>query len=395
MQPVFIRLDFDNGLQTHAMFLHYIARFCIRQVFFIDIFIDIRHQSFVECCIMVKSSSLSEIARIAGVSISTVSRVLNEKPGIGAETRMRVLEIYKDLVTSQSTAGKHPVTRQTRTIGQVLYRRSLPSGYHTSSQNAIGIHEITQRFGYHLLTTFVTDEDMENGLQLPMIKEKKVDGIILTGPQLESSFIRDVANSGIPIVLIDNRLKEIELDCVLDENEGPVYELTQHLIQKHNHHNIVFLSGPEAWISSRERGAGYNLAMGKASLQPKTIYMPETTVESGSNAMKKAIEVFPEITAVVAVNDNVAMGSIRACREMGYPVPGKIAVVGFDDIECADLFSPPLTTAHSFAEEMGKKAVSRLIDLIEGDSDRKHIHLTLRLPARTIFRASCGCRENP
>jgi DNA-binding LacI/PurR family transcriptional regulator len=385
VQPLFIMLDFDKGLQAYAMFLHYIASFCIRQVFFIDNLIDIRHQSFVECCIMVKSSSLSEIARIAGVSISTVSRVLNEKPGIGAETRMRVLEIYKDLVTSQSTAGKHPVTRQTRTIGQVLYRRSLTSGYHTSSQNAIGIHEITQRFGYHLLTTFVTDEDMENGLQLPMIMEKKVDGIILIGPQLKASFIRDVAKSCIPVVLIDNRLEEREMDCVLDENEGPVYELTQHLIQKHNHRNIVFLSGPEAWISSRERGAGYNLAMGK----------PETTVESGSNAMKKAIEAFPEITAVVAVNDTVAMGSIRACREMGYPVPGKIAVVGFGDIEFADLFYPQLTTAHTFAEEMGKKAVSRLIDLIEGDSDREHIHLTLRLPARTIFRASCGCRENP
>jgi len=340
---------------------------------------------------MIKSISISKIAQIADVSISTVSRVLNEKPGISAETRKHVLDIYKDLITLSSTVGKHPITGQTNTIGLVLHRTSLPSRYSTSFQNTIGIHEITQHSGYHLLNTYVTDADMKNGRGLPMIKEKKVDGIILAGPQLESSFIRDVAKSNIPIVLIDNRIKEKEMDCILDENEVSVYKLTRHLIQKHNHHNIVFLSGPEAWISSRERGAGYSRAMGKASLQPRVIYMPETTVESGSVAMKNAVEAFPGITAVVAVNDAVAMGSLLASREMGYPVPGKIAVVGFGDTECANLSSPPLTTIQTFAEEIGKKAAARLINLIESGSDREHIPLTLRLPARTIFRGSCGC----
>ena len=337
---------------------------------------------------------MSEIARIAGVSISTVSRVLNEKPGISTKTRKLVLNIYKELNSSSSTEGKHPITRQVNIIGQVLYRKSLHSANQTLSRNTIGIDEITQRFGYHLLTTVITDEDMEKGFQLPMIKEKKVDGIIFIGPQIKSSFIQDAVKSGIPVVLINNRLKEQELDCVLDENESSVYELTQHLIQQHNHYNIVFLSGPKTWVSSREHGTGYCLAMEKASLQSKIIYMPETTLETGFNAMKKAIEEFPGITAVVAANDSVAMGSICACREMGYPVPGKIAVVGFGDIECGDFFYPPLTTARTFAEEAGKKAVSHLIGLIERDSDREHIPLILRLPVRTIFRTSCGCGED-
>lgn len=236
---------------------------------------------------MIKSSSMGEIARIAGVSISTVSRVLNEKPGISPETRKRVLDIYKDIITSSGITDRHPITGKTHTIGQILHRKYLSTEYYTSFQNSIGIHEIAQRFGYHLLTTFITDEDMDKELQLPMIKEKKVDGIIFIGSQIESSFINDAAKSGIPIVLIDNKLKEKKLDCVLDENEGSVYELTHHLIQKHNHSNIVFLSGPKAWISSRERETGYRLAMEKASLQSKIIYMPETTLESGFNAMKK------------------------------------------------------------------------------------------------------------
>jgi len=373
-------------MQAYTTYLHSIAYFNVCQVFYGHLLLF-----FIECEVMIKSSSMGEIARIAGVSISTVSRVLNEKPGISPETRKHVLDIYKNVITSSGITDRHPITGKTHTIGQILHRKYLSTEYYTSSQNTIGIYKIAQRFGYHLLTTFVTDKDMDNELQLPMIKEKKVDGIIFMGSQIESSFIQDAAKSGIPIVLIDNRLKEKELDCVLDGNEGSVYELTQHLIQKHNHCNIVFLSGPKDWISSRERGKGYRLAMEKASLQSKIIYMPETTLKSGFNAMKKVVEEFPEITAVVAVNDSVAMGSICACREMGYPVPGKIAVVGFGDTECANLFSPPLTTVQTFAKEIGKKAAARLIDLIESESDREHIPLTLRLPAKLIFRDSCGC----
>ena len=375
-----------NFMQAYTTILHYIAGFPACQVFYGHLLLF-----FIEYEVMIKNSSMGEIARIAGVSISTVSRVLNEKPGISPETRKRVLDIYKDIITSSGITDRHPITGKTHTIGQVLHRKYLSTEYYTSFQNTIGIHEIAQRVGYHLLTALITDEDMDKELQLPMIKEKKVDGIIFMGSQIESSFIHDAAKSGIPIVLIDNKLKEKELDCVLDENEGSVYELTQHLIQKHNHSNIVFLSGPKAWISSRERETGYRLAMEKASLQSKIIYMPENTLESGFNAMKKVVEGFPEITAVVAVNDSVAMGSIYACREMGYPVPGKIAVVGFGDTACANLFSPPLTTVQTYAEEIGKKAAARLIDLIESEADREHIPLTLRLPSRMIFRGSCGC----
>jgi len=341
---------------------------------------------------MIKRSSMGEIARIAGVSISTVSRVLNEKPGISPETRKRVLDIYKDIITLSGITGRHPITGKTNTIGLILHRKHLSNEYHTSFHNTIGVHKIAQRFGYHLLTTFVTDEYMDTDLQLPMIKEKKVDGIIFMGSQIESSLIQDTAKNDTPIVLINNMLKGKGLDCVLDENEGSVYELTQHLIQKHNHCNIVFLSGPKTWISNRERETGYRLAMEKASLQSKIFYMRETTLESGFNTMKKVVERFPEITAVVAVNDSVATGSICACREMGYPVPEKIAVVGFGDIEYTNFFYPPLTTVHTFAEEAGKKAGSRLIDLIEGGSNREHIPQTLRLPARTLFRTSCGCK---
>jgi len=335
---------------------------------------------------------MSEIARIAGVSISTVSRVLNEKPGISTETRKRILDIYKEIITSSKTAGRHQIIMQTRTLGQVFHKKALATKSPTLSQNLIGINEAAQRFGYHLLTAFVTDRDMKNGFQLPMLKEKKVDGIILIGPQLESSFILDIVKSSVPVVLIDNRLEQGVVDCVLDENKNPIYELTKHLIQKHNHHNIIFLSGPETWINSKERAVGYNLAMEEASLHPRILYMPEATLESGFNTMKKAIERFPETSAVVTVNDTVAIGSILACREIGYSVPDKIAVVGFGDIEFADLFYPQLTTVHTFAEEIGNKATSRLINLIECPSDREHIHLTIRLPARPIFRTSCGCR---
>ena len=106
---------------------------------------------------------------------------------------------------------------------------------------------------------------MNNAFQLPMIREKRVDGLILSNPALNASFILKLYKSGLPVVLFDNALQKTDLDCVLHENEESVYQLTQHLIHEHQHQTIVFLSGPDTWLSSQERAAGYRRALVEAS----------------------------------------------------------------------------------------------------------------------------------
>ncbi len=340
---------------------------------------------------MKKQATLREVAEKAGVSISTVSRVINDQPGIGSETRARVLAIAQKLQFVPNAAAQNLATKRTRNIGLITYKWSSPSRFVASSLDSVGINDVCHRLGYHLLTTLVDEQAMKNPRQLPMVRENRVDGLILAGPAIKPSFILDLHNSGLPIVLLDNRLRGTDIDCVLHENVESACRLTQHLIREHQHETIVFLSGPDTWLSSQERAAGYGRAIAKASLEPHIIYMPNTTVETGMEAMETALAELPNLTAVVAVNDAAAIGAIRTCKANGRSVPEDIAVTGFDNVGWAELHDPPLTTARAFGEEMGRQAAQRLVELIESSPDQEHIRYRLRVGAKLIIRRSCGC----
>jgi len=342
---------------------------------------------------MTNPPTLREIARRAGVSVSTVSRVLNDRPGISPDTRAKVLAVARELRFTPNVAAQSLVTKRTRNIGLVTYKWAVPSHFVASSLDSVGIDEVCQRRGYHLLTTLVDESAMKNALQLPMVREKRVDGLILAGPAIKPAFVLELYNSGLPIVLLDNRLRGTDIDCVLHENETSAYRLTQHLLQQHGQRRIVFLSGPESWLSSQERAAGYRQAMVEAGLEPRLIFMPNTTVETGMAAMETALTAHPDLTAVVAVNDAVAIGAVRTCKRAGLSVPEQVAVVGFDNISWAALYDPPLTTVHAFGEEMGRQAAQRLIELIESGPEAEHIRLRLRVATKMVIRRSCGCQS--
>lgn len=343
---------------------------------------------------MVKQPTLRDIAEKAGVSVSTVSRVLNDRPGIGAETRTRVLNVAQELRFVPNAAAKSLVTKRTGNIGLVGFKRTVPARFISSSLDSVGINDECERNGYHVLTSQVGLEAMKNPLHLPMVREQRVDGLILAGPALEPSFVLELYNSGLPIVLLDNSLRGTEIDCVLHENETGCYRLTHHLINHHQHKSVVFLSGPEAWLSSRERAAGYLRALTEASLAPQVLYMPETTVETGMEAMQAVLSGGRQATAVVCVNDAVAIGAARACKAAGCSIPESMAISGFDDVGWAQHHEPPLTTVHAYGEEMGRQAARRLIELIETEPEQEHVRLRLRVGVRVIIRRSCGCHES-
>jgi LacI family transcriptional regulator len=340
---------------------------------------------------LAKQPTLRDIAEEAGVSVSTVSRVLNDQPGIGSDTRTRVLRVAQELRFAPNAAAKSLVTKRTNNLGLVTYRWSVPSRFFAASLDSVGIDEECQRRGYHVLTSLVDEEAMRRPLQLPMVHERRVDGLIAAGPAVKPSFVLELYNSGLPIVLLDNSLRGTDIDCVLHENETGAYRITRHLIDKHGHKTIIFLSGPESWLSSRERAAGYRRAIAESSLEPHVFYMDMTTVETGQEMMKVALNQLPHLSAVVGVNDAVAIGAMQACKSAGCSVPEDFAVTGFDNVSWAQLHDPPLTTVHAFVEEMGRQATRRLIELIESDSGKEHIRIRLRVGTKLVIRQSCGC----
>lgn len=332
--------------------------------------------------------SLQEIAELAGVSTATVSRALNDRPGVNPETREQILRIAREVGYMPNMAAKGLATSRTFTLGCINYdRKPQPiSSYHV--QIVQGIDQEARQRGYHVITTFVDAGMMDDAMQLSLVTEQRVDGLILVGPALKASFIIQLYNSGIPIVLVDNVLNETSIDAVVCDNVGGTYRVTRHLIAVHGRRKLAFFSGPADWFSSRERRQGYEQALREIGQESWLVYMPDTTVNTGYAAMLEALERYPDLEGVIAVNDATAVGAIRASKDQGRQIPQDIAVVGFDNVTWGPLHNPPLTTVRMFKHETGIQAARRLIDVIERETLPG---FQLRLGTEMIVRESCGC----
>jgi DNA-binding LacI/PurR family transcriptional regulator len=189
---------------------------------------------------------------------------------------------------------------------------------------------------------------------------------------------------------VDNVLSETAFPSVLADNKGGCQAVTKHLIEVHDHRRITLLRGPAGWISSEERAAGYLAAMQQAGLQPNVVETSDTTIETGQESTLRVLETQPETTAIVAVNDAMAIGAMRVARQLGRQVPGDLAVVGFDNISWATYADPPLTTVRIPKIEMGRLAARLLLERMEGTiTAGSRTTITTQL----IIRASCGCSE--
>jgi LacI family transcriptional regulator len=333
--------------------------------------------------------SLEAIAEKAGVSTATVSRALNDRAGVNPETRERILLIARELGYMSNATAKGLATSRTYTLGLIIYERPPQQPISDFPDETMqGIDQEARKHGYHVITTFVNNDMMQDALHMPLLSEQRVDGLILEGPALKASFIIQLYSSNIPIVLVDNLLNETRIDAIVCDNVGGTYGITRHLIDVHGLRNLVFVSGPADWFSNRERRQGYTQALDEIGQAPRVVYMEDTTVQLGYAAMPEILERFPDLQGIVAVNDATAFGLIRACKECGIQVPGDMAVVGFDDVGWAPLHDPPLTTVRISWREIGIQAARHLIDRIERNA---LTNFQLRLSTELIIRQSCGC----
>jgi len=343
-----------------------------------------------------RSVTQKEIAEQLGVSIATVSRALNDQPGVSPEVRAAILEAAREMDYSPNVSARGLVTARTYNVGYIGYKYNSGSSANLRPSNVTsgtleGVDEELTRHGYHVLTTYA-DKETVRGLDVPnMVRQSRVDGLILNGPAFSPRFILQLRNMGLPIVLVDNLLNETVIDCVLCDNESGAYQAVKHLIE-HGHERILFLSGPMEWLSSRERATGYRRALHEAGLEPHVLFMPKTTVDTGCKAMLTALEEYPDLTAVMAVNDATAVGATRACQQAGRIVPDEVAIAGFDDEPWAQVHTPPLTTVRICWREIGIQAARRVVDLIERDNQ---VPIRMRLAVELIIRQSCGCHTTP
>lgn len=331
---------------------------------------------------------MEEIARQLGVSIATVSRALNDRPGVSTDTRQRVLELSAHLSYVPHSAARGLATMQTHTVAFLTAHRALPlvADYFYQRIMLGAQHELAQH-GYYLIVAALPLDQLNDLPNLRLLQENRVDGVILAGPEMPPRHILALRAKRIPMVLVDNVLPHTPIDCVLSEDETGGYNATVHLLA-HGHSRVVVLTGPLDWPSSLARYEGYRRAMTEKGFELREVHETETTIESGDRAMRAALQAYPDLSAVFAVNDSMAIGAMRAAREAGRSVPDAVAVVGFDDIEWATHADPPLTTVKIHKRQMGAVAARRLVALIENE-DEASIRSTVT--TQLIIRASCGC----
>ena len=337
-------------------------------------------------------SIVEEIAKALGVSGATVSRALNDRPGVGSELRERILAKARELNYTPNLTARGLATSQTFNIGFFfLQKPQLPARADPFYSEILhSVQAVIARTDYHIAFETVTPDALTRPVDFRFVREHRIDAMILAGPDIPASFINAMVATKLPVVLVDNRLGFSPANCVNSDDEMGAYHAAQHLLNL-GHVNIGVIAGPAEWASTARRVWGYQRALSHLGLETaKTLHMSETTIESGREAYCRLIEAHPDITAICAVNDSMAIGAIRAAKAQGKRVPEDLSVVGFDDITWAELNDPPLTTIRIPRQQMGKEAAHRVLMLLH---DPDLLASEVIVPVHMVERNSTAARR--
>ncbi len=302
-----------------------------------------------------KTPVMADVARLAGVSHQTVSRVINGQSNLRPETRERVLQAIKQLGYRPNSAARALVTRRSATIGVIGSKGGYwgPSTVHRTIQAA------GRQAGYFVSSTNLqqlTREELNDAIS--HLRDQSVEGIVLisaTDDALDAARAQEL--TGVPVVVVEGDESKTSWTVGVDQVRGA--ELgTRHLIDL-GHTEILHLAGPQDWTEARARLLGYQTSMYAAGLRPHPPVIGEWSAASGYEA---GLEIArrDDVTAVFCANDQMALGLLRALSEAGRSVPGDVSVVGFDDIPEAAYLIPPLTTVRQDFTAVGRRAIEIL-----------------------------------
>jgi len=313
--------------------------------------------------------TMAEIAEQSGVSLSTVSLVLREKPGVGPDTRQRVLDVAKSLgyIPTNSNAQHGP---SLTTIGLILKAEPdlIPQANQFYSHVIAGIEAACRRQQINLLyATLPVDQDSyPRELPRMLIEGDTADGLLLVGAFLDETLAQVVERQLSPIVLVDAYSASNHYDAIVSDNFNGAYQAVTHLIQHGHRHIGLVAAHPQAYPSIQERRRGYIQALLDHDVSAP--YFADCHIINGMeirNAAADLLQRNPQITAVFGANDEVAITVMEVAQALGLHIPGDLSIVGFDDIDLADCVSPSLTTMHVDKVGMGRLAVQLLVNRVK------------------------------
>lgn len=332
-------------------------------------------------------STIRDVARRAGVSPVTVSRVINDTGNVNAITRARVERAIEELGYVPSVMARSLRSKRTHTLALLVSDVTNP--FWTTI--ARGVEDTAQSRGYSVFL-YNTDENLAKQQRyLDVVVAQRVDGVIIAPIDLDAQHLVRLRRRNVPTVVVDRRIEGWDVDSVCSDSISGARALVHHLIRL-GHRRIAMLSGPANVSTARDRVAGYRMALSEAGMpvDPRLIKQGEYRIVSGEELAHQVLEEGLDPTAIFAANNTLAAGAIQAVGKRGLRIPQDVALVCFDDLPHLSSLFPFLTVAVQPAYDMGVNAAQLLLSRLDSGASLPPRHVVL--PTRLIVRHSCGSR---
>lgn len=329
--------------------------------------------------------TIQDISQRLGLSVSTVSKALNQRADVSDETRSRVVAVAQEMHYHPSAAARNLRRQRTDKIGFILPDAlSLTADY--VSELIIGAAMAGEEFGKNLILYMSTGNHLDELTRI--CRSREVDGLLLRGLPDFRAGAAVLQAEGLPFVIVGRRVEDPTVSFITPDNVTSSMTLTRHLIER-GHTRIGFTTRPTLADASSDRFAGYRMALDEAGLPFDPALVVETTLEPGSayRAMGQLLDLPVPPTAVFGIHDLVAIDLLQAAKDRGLRVPEDVAVVGHDGVHATLVTDPPLTVMRQPLQELGKQAVAMLLMRIE-NADASPLRRFV--PVQLIVRASSG-----
>ncbi|WP_372635176.1 LacI family DNA-binding transcriptional regulator [Cohnella sp.] len=334
-------------------------------------------------------ATIKDIARKAGVSVTTVSRALNGYDDVNEETRRKIKQVAADLSYSPNAVARSLVSKKTRTIGLIISDINRAGAKDAFAYEVLcGINDRAGELNYDLLLFSTNPSKQVEKSYASLCKERNVEGAILSGLRLDDPYLHEVVEqNSFPCVLIDIPITGANVAHVASDSKIGAAMAVRHLLE-YGHRRIAMINGHNQASVSQDRYSGYKEALEQSGLaaDPALVYDGAFSEDGGAEAMYQILIRNPDVTAVFCASDLMALGAMRTLEKVGLRVPEDMSVIGFDDITIASYCSPKLTTIRQDKYELGYQAAQLLIDMLEERTDNRKILLGNQLIVRESTR---------
>lgn len=329
-------------------------------------------------------TTMKDVAKRAGVSVATVSHVMNATRKVAPETEKRVKKIMEQLDYHPNAVARSLKTQRTHTIGLIVSDISNPF----FSTLVRGAEDFAMENGYSLIVCNTDETLSKEKLYIDVLLQKKIDGMVIAPTGKSNQNLQLLLDRNVPVVFVDRTLDGIECDAVLSKNLEGAYQATKHLIE-HGHRRIGIIIGLEQVSTSRERLKGYKRALNESDIgfDDRLVVQANSRVQGGKEVVSELLASNHRPSAIFVTNNLMTIGAMQGLKENGLQCPRDLSLIGFDDFEWAETLTPSLTTVAQQPYKIGFEAVKLLLNNIRRER-RQGSYREIRIDVKLQVRSS-------